>query len=226
MRGDVKALKRMNRQDRNADKSSQRLIKKLARTKRNTQRGPFVRVQACPWDDGDYDTRHSSTVCPNAEAALRRATLVREADGRGFLVGPIVDGLEDVIGILAIPKSPSATPETLARAVLKVPAPHPPTAAPRERFGRLSRRRMPLCSVVEGSAPLDTGPSSGRHLFVRRLHIRGGGVPLYYAQTERPEAENGEYVTPRELAIDTWLNKRLLSVATDVLGGELLVAPV
>lgn len=222
----MKALQRMRRQDRNADKSSRRLIAKLARTKRNMQRGPYASVHACPWEGVDYSTWHSCVVYPNAEVALRRATLAREADGRAYLVGPVVDGLDDVVAILAIPKSPSATPETLARAVLKIPAPSPAPNAPRESFGRLSRRRMPLFSVVEGGAPLNTGPSSGSHLFVRRLYIGDGGVPVYYAQTESPQAENGAYVTPREFEIDAWLNKRLLSVAANVMGVELLAAPM
>jgi hypothetical protein len=220
MRGDVGALKRMERQNRQADKSSRRLIKKLARTPRNQQRESFARVQPCPWEGEDYNMWHDAIVHPSVETALRRVTLAREPDGRSFLVSPIVDGLEDVIAILAIPKSASATPEKLARALLKVPEPETPMAVSHETFGRLSRRRLPLfCTDESSSTPLRTGATTGTHLFARKLHVRDGGTPIYYAQTEDPE---GDYATPRDMKVDGWLYRRLLSVAADVMGVELM----
>lgn len=219
MRGDVTALKRMERAARMADKSSRRLIRKLATTSRNKRHEEFVSVEASPWDPNEYNRWHSVRVHCDAEKMLRRATLAREADGKSFLVHPIVSGLEDILGILVIPKSAGATPEKLARALLKIPEPDHPGEELSETFGRLSRRRLPLFCTADDGVQISIAATKGTHMFARRLYIRDGSTPIYYVQLEDPI---GTYATPRDLDLDVWLYRKLVTTASDTLGVRLL----
>lgn len=212
MRGDVNVLRRLARSERRAAHSARLIAKKLAKTSRNRRRALFPRVQGVGWTRDALAGHFLCDSHPETTKAVRRILHARGTEGRSFYVSQIMDGIDDVVALVVVPKSTTATPETVVQALHKVEAPEP-------KVWHLSQRRFSLFSTVSESVPAQVAGVSGHHVFVRKLSTMGF-PSMFYVQVE--PFETGQNSTPRALGVDGWLYQRLLRSAADAIGAQLI----
>lgn len=211
MRGDVGVLKRLDRKQRRADRSSVRLARKLARTMRNKRRALFPTVHVPSATSAVF-----ASVCDCGKSAAIKAVLRRcmraKSDGVRCFVGSMwMDGLEQAGGVLVMPKVAEASPTALFRIASKGSL-----DATGDVSSRLSQSRVLLCTAAASSVPIDTGGSKGRALFVRRLDMPNGCAAFY--ATAEDEEQSG--ASPRALGLDMPTYLKLQETAVRLLGAQ------
>jgi len=209
-RGDVGVLKRIERAGRRADKASKRLITALAKTGRNKRMKPPILVTAPIWPALSFSMNNSVICSTDIKTASRRLHRAKDGKRRVFSVCEVLEGLDETLCLLAMPRRRCATPQALADAVCKTEG---------ASFRMSSSRVLVFCTG--DATEICTGESSSTHVFLRKMTTGDGGC-LLYASAETPI---GDSSPPRVLGLSLGAFLRVQKSAAAAIGARLSGAP-
>ena len=166
--GDVDVLKRIERQDRRAEKASQLLIKKLSRKKRN-QRLSTAIVEAPTLPPMAFASATNFVMHEDTVVAQRRLVKARDEDGkRAFYVGEIGSSEDGAMALLVVPKSKGANADLLCERVLK------------RRPTNVKVSSQCVCVIQScGNEKLFIHNETTTRALLRKVHIENG-VSVFY----------------------------------------------
>lgn len=203
MRGDVHALKRMERSERRVGKVIKTLVSKLAKTKRN-QKG-YKTLYSPMLDDHNFAGSVDTVPHPSFKKAMRRLSRKRIEKKRAFSVGEIVQGFDTVVALVLCPMFSGASPQLLADVISKTP----------NAKVTVSACRIELFASEEYS---DGHEELVDRTFLRTVTLQDG-LTLYYIQTEKVN-----HPTPK-LYITRDRYETIQRVAAALMGAKLVTRP-
>lgn len=176
--GDVHVLKRIEKQDRRAEKVSQLLIRKLSRKKRNKRLSRLI-VQSPKVYPLSFASATNFVLNEETVVAQRRLVKARDEDGkRAFYVGEIGCCEEGAMALLVVPKSKGASAELLCERVLKI----------KPNNVKMSSQCVCVIQACESYKLYIHGHTTTRAL-LRKLHIENGVSVFYVAPcTNTPDS--------------------------------------
>jgi len=166
MRGDVRALHRLQRADKRRERAAASLKRQLSHTKRNRRASACV-MHAAPVtftvSDFDEQQRHTPSIIAQSDMLRKKTELAAKRDVHGkrmFYVADVPDGVDATCALVVSVRSAAADADTV-QATLGAHA------------------TSPACRVALFSADseLVTGGCSGRTIVARKTHT--GTVPVY-----------------------------------------------
>jgi|SaaInlV_125m_DNA_1040241.scaffolds.fasta_scaffold05689_3 hypothetical protein len=203
MRGDVHALKRMEKSERRVGKVIKTLVSKLAKTKRNQK--DYKTLYSPMLDDDIFTGSVDAVPHPSLKRAQRRLSRKRIEKKRAFGVGEIVHDFETVVAIVLCPMFSGASPQLLADIVNKAS----------DTKVTVSDGRIPLFSSADysnGHGGLVDGT------FLRIVTLQDG-LSLYYISTERVDQLS------KQLCINRDRYEKIQKVAAALMGAKLVTRP-
>ena len=203
MRGDVHALKRMEKSERRVGKVIKTLVSKLAKTKRNQK--DYKTLYSPMLDDQNFAGSVDTVPHPSLKKALRRLSRKRIEKKRAFGVGEIVHGFDTVVSLVLCPMLSGASPQLLADVVSKTPD---------------SKVAVSSCRI-ELFASEDYSDGHGElvdRTFLRTVTLQDG-LTLYYIQTEKVNHPTPKLYMPKDRY------ETIQKVAAALMGAKLVTGP-
>ena len=152
-KGDVNVLKRLDKQDKRADRAARRLIRKLEKRKRSK---PHAIVEPPEFPPGAFASEANFVTNDETAVAQRRLAKARDAEGhRAFC-------------LVVVPRSSLASPDLLCERVLK----REPQSV------KLSAHAVCALQTRDGHE-LSLGGRAATRVAVRKVHIENGLTVFY-----------------------------------------------
>lgn len=214
VQGDVGILDRIRKADRRADRASQRLIKKLARTKRNKRLAQHVTVESPPFHGLSFANALDPIFKQDVVAAKRRLAKARDENGhRAFYVDELCCGSDDEsVGMLVV----------MARSALASPS-HACIAVTKDTRSQMKQSRGRVCILKQtGSVPLEFAGTIGNCVTLRMIHADAIPTLLYASVHDSGDSSVRSQDQPRSLGLDRDTTDRLQSVVSRMLGARLV----
>ena len=204
MRGDVTAVRRLERRDDRASRAGLLLKGKLDRKKRNLRAARHATrgrpVQVCP-----LGFSPSTTILAHEKTRASREKLLACRDSRGkrmFFLSELLSGFEDVAALIVAPRSVEATPQRIGLEIAE------------DGGGWRSGHQVGL---IETYAPLSKAGSERRLLLLSKIRYPDGQALFYVA----PGPKDAPTSPPRLLGLDTETHGRIVREAARMLGVDL-----
>jgi hypothetical protein len=209
MKGDVLALSRMESDERRLSKAAGRIKKKLDRTKRNKLAALNAFSAVTPTLRA-IDFANGVNLLPVLAIANVRAAILgaRGEDGkRLFFCAELVQGFEEVVGLVAAPRASAATPEKLSIETSGGDA--------------AGLQRVSTASVLLFSAEceVDIGDTRGTEIVAQKVYdVKGNSVFWVSAAS----VESADYSPPWGLGLNQENYFKIQRAAVAMLGARLL----
>lgn len=211
-KGDVHVLARMDRQDKRAERITRKLIRKLARTRRNQRAADYAVLTPPAFHSMSFAS--ATNLIPNDQTVVAKRRLVKSKDEdgkRAFYVGEIFEVDDEPLSLLVIPRTLSSTPDMCARAITK----------DSQAVARVSSCTVTLLES-SGERNLQVAGHPTRTLLVQKVHVPNG-LTLFYAGHETLATQTRS--EPWSLGLDSRTTKELQKVAAGLLGAQLVRNP-
>tara|TARA_B100001109_G_scaffold216554_1_gene185975 strand:+ start:6165 stop:6785 length:621 start_codon:yes stop_codon:yes gene_type:complete len=204
MRGDVDAVRRLERRDKRADKAGRKLKLKLDKKSRN-QRVGLRATRGRPVQVCSLGFAASTTLIAHLSTKASRTRLLACRDSRGkrvFFVSELLAGFEETAALIVAPRSEEASPERIGREIAE------------GESGWQSRHRVALIQTDES---LSMGGCEGSLILLSKIGFADGQAILYVA----PGPGDTPTFPPRLLGLDSAIHARITREAAKMLGVEL-----
>lgn len=199
-KGDVNVLKRLDKQDKRADRAARRLIRKLEKRKRSK---PHAIVEPPEFPPGAFASEANFVTNDETAVAQRRLAKARDAEGhRAFCVDEV--GQEDASVLVVVPRSSLASPDLLCERVLK----REPQSV------KLSAHAVCALQTRDGHE-LSLGGRAATRVAVRKVHIENGLTVFYVIPHDSATAP------PYTLGLDRRTYNGMQAKLARLLGAEL-----
>jgi hypothetical protein len=202
--GDVNVLLRLEKQDRRADRASQKLIKKLAKTRKNRAAPHIELVTPFNMSMNNFSTQPRLVTHRNTNCVQRRASRARGSDEkRAFFVAEALLGKDDDGVVVVVPRTQYGTLDFLAATISK-------QENPEYSVSSLS------VVILQSDTPLTLGPNTGRFVCVRKLCL-GKDQIVFYASC----IDTATSTPPRTIGVDAKIYGKLQSTVARLAGWKL-----
>ena len=208
-KGDVHVLKRIDKQDRRADRATRKLMRKLARTRRNQRAANYPVLQAPNFNCMSFAS--ATNLIFNEEMVVAKRRLIRAKDSnkkRAFYVAEVFEVDGEPLNLLVIPRTPNATPKLCGHAITKDPLSNP----------RVSDSIVTLLSASNASS-FDVAGTQTLKLLLQKVHIQNG-LSIFYGTPQALPTQTCS--DPWSLGLDAATTKELQRVAAGLLGAQLV----
>ena len=203
MRGDVHALKRMEKSERRVGRVIKTLVSKLAKTKRNQK--DYKTLYSPMLDDQHFAGSVDTVPHPGLKKAMQRLSRKRIEKKRPFGVGEIVHGFDTVVALVLCPMFSGASPQLLADVVNKTS----------DSKVVVSSCRIELFASEEYS---DGHGELVDRTFLRTVTLQDG-LTFYYIQTEKVNHPIPKLYMPKDRY------ETIQKVAAALMGAKLVTGP-
>jgi len=208
MKGDVHVLRRIQQQDKKAEKASRLLIKKLSRKRRNQHKHSMLKsphIHTLSFASEANFVKHNEM-----SVVLRRLVKARDDnDKRAFYVDELGCDMDEPLTLLVAPRSKDACEHLVAKRATKNNL----------SMAKCSSYKVCMLEACTGSN-IQLGNNSSSQVIVQKLHM-DNGVTLFYAYT--PNTRVHDASPPWSLGLDRATFTQIQSKLVRMLGAELVV---
>ncbi len=208
---DVHVLKRIDKQDRRADRATRKLMRKLARTQRNQRVANYPVLCSPSFNSMSFASATNLIFREEMVVAKKRLARARDSDGkRAFYVAEVFEVDNEPLNLLVIPRTSDATPQLCGQAATKDPESNP----------RVSTSTVTLLEA-SNAASFDVAGAPTLKLLVQKVHIENGLSIFYGTARALPTQTCSD---PWSLGLDSRTTSELQRVAARLLGAQLVCA--
>ena len=204
MRGDVRALSRLESQDARADISARLLKRKLDRKARN-KRAALRVVQGRPARICPLAFSASTNIIAHMSTKESRKKLLECRDSKGsriFYIAELLSGIENVSALIVAPRTAEATPERIGREIAK---------------GGSAWQSSFRVALIHTESPIRVGGFEERLLLLTKIRLQDGQTLFYVF----PSPESTLVSPPRLLGLDAETHGQIVRKVARMLGVDL-----
>ena len=212
-KGDIHVLDRLEKSDRRADRAARCLIRKLARTKRNSKVANHPVVTSPSFDVMAFARETNLIFHDDMLLAKRRLSKARDMDGnRAFYVDELCGGgldPDEPGGLVVMPRSKKADHNLVGECITKNT----------RTLTKTSNDSVALLQA-KGSTTIQSAGVMGDRLVVCKLHVNNG-MTLFYARVLEGTDSSLSHTEPWRLGLDRKTIASMQTVVARLIGAKL-----